>query len=295
MQTTTTDDATFSEHRPLLFAIAYRMTGSVMDAEDIVQEAFLRWQRRADAEVESPKAYLSAVVTRLSIDHLRAARTQRETYIGDWLPEPLVTAPGPDIAETAALHDSLAMAFLVLLEQLTPSERAAFLLHDVFGYDFREIATIIGRSEANCRQLARRARERVHAGRPRFDPEPEQREKLLRQFLAACIDGDLAALVGTLADDAILWSDGGGKARATLRPIHGADRIARFAIGATRKAAGVGIRPVAINGQPGAAFVAGGRVVSVLTFDSADGRISTIRIVANPDKLRAADRAIAPR
>ncbi len=286
----TTESDIFNEYRPLLFAIAYRMVGSVMDAEDIVQETYLRWQRREDAAVESPKAYLSAVVTRLSIDHLRAARTQRETYVGPWLPEPLVTEEEPDVAETAALHESLSMAFLVLLETLTPLERAVFLLHDVFGYDFREIAAIVEKSEANCRQLARRARQQIRARRPRFDAAPERGEQLTRQFIAACAEGDLSGLLTMLADDVTLWSDGGGKTQAATRPVHGADRVAKFLLGVARKAWkpwGVVPRFVRVNGQPGVVFMYGDRVANTMAFDIVDGRIRGVRIVLNPEKLRA--------
>jgi RNA polymerase sigma-70 factor (ECF subfamily) len=287
-QTVVAHDA-FNDYRSLLFAIAYRMLGSVTDAEDIVQDAYLRWQRRDDAEVQSPKAYLSAVVTRLSIDHLRAAHTQRETYLGPWLPEPLVTEQEPDVAETAALHESLSMAFLVLLETLTPLERAVFLLHDVFGYDFREIASIAEKSEANCRQLAHRARQQIQARRPRFDPEPEHREQLTRQFIAACTDGDLSGLLATLADDVTLWSDGGGKTQAATRPVYGADRVATFLLGIARKSwrpHGVLAHPASVNGQPGFVFTLGATVVNTIAFDIADGRIRAIRIVVNPEKLR---------
>lgn len=176
----------FNDHRSLLFAIAYRMIGSVMDAEDIVQEAYLRWQRRGESVAQSPKAYLSTVVTRLCVDHLRAAHTRRETYTGTWLPEPLVTEGEPDIADVAALHESLSLEFLVLLETLTPVERAVFLLHDVFAYDFHEVAGIVGKSEANCRQLGRRARQQIQSGRPRFDPSSEHQEHLTRHFITAC-------------------------------------------------------------------------------------------------------------
>jgi len=219
----TNDLEVFDSYRPLLFAIAYRMVGSVMDAEDIVQDAYLRWQRREDAAVQSARAYLSAIVTRLSIDHLRSAHTQRETYIGTWLPEPLITEREPDMDDTAVLHESLSMAFLVLLESLTPDERAVFLLHDVFAYDFHEIATIVGKSEANCRQVARRARQQIQARRPRFDPSPERQEQLTEQFITACTNGDLSGLLATLAHDATFWADGGGKARAPYRLIEGAE------------------------------------------------------------------------
>jgi RNA polymerase sigma-70 factor (ECF subfamily) len=276
------------------------MLGSVMDAEDVVQDAFLRWQGVSDAEVESPKAYLATIVTRLCLDHLRSARVQREQYVGPWLPEPLVGDVEPDVAETSALHESLSMAFLVLLESLTPLERAVFLLHDVFAYDYAEIARIVGKSEAHCRQLAHRARAYVAARRPRFDPSQEQHERLIQQFLRACSTGDVPALVATLSDDITVWSDGGGKVAAARQPIHGADAVGRFLIGITRKApAGMDARPMRVNDQPGLVIYVDGRPFGVLVFDVADGRIHGIRFVVNPDKLQhlagpAGDAATAP-
>lgn len=280
----------FDAHRPLLLAIAYRMTGSVMDAEDIVQEAYLRWERRGGRDVQSPRAYLSAVVTRLSIDHLRAAHTQREMYTGAWLPEPLIAEQEPDAADVAALHESLSMAFLVLLENLTPVERAIFLLHDVFRYDFHEIAGIVAKSEGNCRQIARRARQQIAARRPRFDPSPEQQERLTDQFIAACTDGDLSGLLATLAHDATFWGDGGGKARAPFRPVEGAERVATFLLGVMRNVPDAAeIHRATVNGQPGFLVTVAGAMYTALTFQIADGRIRAIHAVANPDKLRAVE------
>jgi RNA polymerase sigma-70 factor, ECF subfamily len=282
-----TPEAQFDAYRPLLFSIAYRMLGSVMDAEDVVQDAYLRWQSAADAAVESPKAYLSTIVTRLCLDHLRSARVQREEYVGPWLPEPLVTEQAPDVADTAALHESLSMAFLVLLESLTPVERAVFLLHDVFGYEFTEIAAIVGKSEANCRQLARRARGYVEARRPRFEPSTAQQDRLTRQFLRACTTGDLPGLVATLADDVTCWSDGGGKVAATRRPVRGRDAVARLLVGIARKApAGLDTRLTCVNGQPGFVSYLDGRPFAVLLLDIADARIQGVRLVINPDKLQ---------
>jgi RNA polymerase sigma-70 factor, ECF subfamily len=282
-----TPEAQFDAYRPLLFSIAYRMLGSVMDAEDVVQDAYLRWQSAADAAVESPKAYLSTIVTRLCLDHLRSARVQREEYVGPWLPEPLVTEQAPDVADTAALHESLSMAFLVLLESLTPVERAVFLLHDVFGYEFTEIADIVGKSETNCRQLARRARGYVEARRPRFEPSTSQQDRLTRQFLRACTTGDLPGLVATLADDVTCWSDGGGKVAATRRPVRGRDAVARLLVGIARKApAGLDTRLTRVNGQPGFVSYLDGRPFAVLLLDIADARIQGVRLVINPDKLQ---------
>ncbi len=277
----------FDRHRPLLFSIAYRMVGSVAEAEDVVQEAYLRWQKASEAEVRSPKAYLSAVVTRLCIDNLRSARVKREEYVGPWLPEPLLAEPTPDVADTVALDESLSMAFLVLLESLTPTERAVFLLREVFDYDYPEISRLLGKSESNCRQIARRARESVAARRPRFEHSPEQQERLMQQFVRACSTGDMPALLELLAEDVTLWSDGGGKVRAALNPIHGSDKVARFFLGVLRKAPPtLVVQPATINGQPGIISYADGSPLNVLTLDVADGRIKAVRIVANPEKLR---------
>ena len=262
------------------------MLGSVMDAEDVVQEAYLRWQRASETEVRSPKAYLSAVVTRLCIDQLRSARARREEYIGSWLPEPLPTDPAPD---AATLDESLSMAFLVLLESLNPTERAVFLLREVFDYDYGEISYLVDKSEENCRQIARRARQSVAARRPRFESSPEQEERLMGSFLEACFGGDMEGLLALLSEDVTLWSDGGGKTRAALNPIHGADKVARFFSGILRKAPpGFVVRRASINGRPGLiGYFEDGRPQSVATFDVAEGSIRAIRLVVNPEKLRA--------
>ena len=280
------DIGVFDQHRPLLFSIAYRMLGSVMDAEDVVQEAYLRWQRAPQAEVRSPKAYLSAVVTRLCIDQLRSARARREEYIGSWLPEPLPTEPAPD---AALLEESLSMAFLVLLESLNPTERAVCLLREVFDYDYGEISRLVDKSEENCRQIARRARQSVAARRPSFESSPEQEERLMGSFLEACFGSDMEGLLALLSEDVTLWSDGGGKTRAALNPIHGADKVARFFSGILRKApAGFVVRRASINGRPGLiGYFEDGRPQSVATFDVAEGSIRAIRLVVNPEKLRA--------
>ncbi len=251
-----------------------------MDAEDVVQEAYLRWQRAP--EVRSPRAYLSAVVTRLCIDQLRSARTQREQYVGPWLPEPLPTEPAP-------IDESLSMAFLVLLESLNPTERAVFLLREVFDYDYGEISYLVDKSEYNCRQIAHRARRSVAARRPRFESSPEQEERLMGSFLAACFGGDMEGLLALLSEDVTLWSDGGGKTRAALNPIHGADKVARFFSGILRKAPpGFVVRRASVNGRPGLiGYFEDGRPHSVTTFDIAKGSIRAIRLVVNPEKLRA--------
>lgn len=278
----------FDRYRPLLFSIAYRMLGSVTDAEDIVQEVFVRWQRAPEAEVRSPKAYLSAIVTRLCIDQLRSARAQREEYVGPWLPEPLPSEQASDMAETTALEESLSMAFLVLLESLNPTERAVFLLREVFDYDYDEISHLVGKSEANCRQIARRARQSVAARRPRFEHSPEQEERLTERFAEACTSGDMEGLLELLSDDITLWSDGGGKVRAALNPIRGSERVARFLLGILRKVPpGFVARRAWINGGPGIVGYVEGRPMSVVTLDVADGRIRAVHIVVNPEKLRA--------
>ncbi len=276
----------FERHRSLLFSIAYRMLGSVVEAEDVVQEAYLRWRRAPEDEVQSARAYLSAVVTRLSIDHLRSARARREEYVGPWLPEPLPSEP--EAPGEAVLDESLSMAFLVLLESLTPVERAVFLLREVFEYDYAEISRIVGRAEANCRQIARRARGAVAARRPRFDPSPEQHQRLTHRFVEVCSSGDMEGLLELLADDATVWSDGGGKAPAALRPIRGAEKVARFLLGVLRKApAGLAVRLRRINGGPGIVGYMDGRPTHAATLDVADGRVTGVRIVANPEKLRS--------
>ena len=278
----------FDRHRPLLFSVAYRMLGSVMEAEDVVQEAYLRWQKASGGEIRSPKSYLSAIVTRLSIDRLRSAKARREEYVGPWLPEPLATGEGSDVADAVALDETLSMAFLVLLESLSPVERAVFLLREVFDYDYDEISRLVGKSEANCRQIARRARQSVAARRPRFESSPEQEERLMGSFLEACMGGDMEGLLELLAEDITLWSDGGGKVRAALNPIHGSDKVARFLLGILSKAPpGLVVRRARINGQPGIiGYYADGQPQSVTTLDVADERIRAIRILVNPEKLK---------
>jgi RNA polymerase sigma-70 factor (ECF subfamily) len=278
----------YEELRPLLFSIAYGMLGSVGEAEDVVQEAFLRFHRVvADGqEIASPKAYLSAVTTRICIDQLRSARVRREQYVGQWLPEPIVTQP--DAAEYAATADSLSMAFLVLLETLSPVERAVFLLREVFDYGYDEIARVVGKSDANCRQLYVRARRHVDEGKPRFDASREQRNELARRFFAAAEEGDVEALERMLADDVVVYGDGGGKAPSWPRPIVGRHRVARLMAGTlaqVREHSGTW-RPTEVNGQPGVVFLApDGRIASVMSVDVADGVIQTIRGIINPDKL----------
>ncbi|HVT70070.1 MAG TPA: RNA polymerase sigma factor SigJ [Trebonia sp.] len=295
------DETGAAGYRPLLFSIAYGMTGSVGDAEDIVQDAFLGLTRarQAGTEVADLKAYLTTAVTRLGINHLKSARVRRETYVGDWLPEPVVVAAdGPGPAEHAELADSLSMAFLVLLETLSPVERAVFMLREVFGYDYPAVARIAGKTEANCRQIFARARQRVTAGARApagvLDraPGPARRaegEELARRFFAAAAGGDMAALLGMLAPDVVFHGDGGGKAQALGKPLAGREPVLRLLGGLFRRGRflGASLRLAWVNGQPGAVtYDAGGRVVSVFALDIADGMVQTIRSVVNPDKLR---------
>ncbi|RMF58296.1 MAG: RNA polymerase sigma-70 factor [Bacteroidetes bacterium] len=275
----------FEQHRPHLFGLAYRMLGSVADAEDVVQEAFLRWQRAG--AVTTPHAFLTTVVTRLCIDHLRSARVQREAYVGPWLPEPLLASnhPSPDTEIERA--DTLSMAFLLLLERLAPVERAVFLLHDVFGYDFAEVAELVGKTAVNCRQIAHRARRRLRDGRPRFDVSLREQARLADRFARAVQDGDLAGLLELLAEDAVLYTDGGGKVAAALKPIRSALHIARFFLGLARKAGpDVQLHPCRVNGSPGFLVTRKDHPENVVIFHVEDGRIRHIYVVRNPDKLR---------
>ena len=274
------------QYRGLMFSIAYRMTGSVSDAEDIVQEAFARVLRDG-IEMDEPKAYLATTVTRLAINQLRSARVRRESYVGAWLPEPVVSEPGPE--EHAEMADSLSMAFLVILESLNPTERAVLLLHDVFGYDHAEIATIVGKSDAACRQILVRARRHVADGKPRFAANREQRDAVARRFFAAADGGDMDELLAVLAPDVTFYGDGGGKAQAVAAPLAGGERVARFLAALFRRgrALDVSVRFAEVNGQPGAVtYDAAGKVVNVFALDIADGLVIAIRSVVNPDKLR---------
>lgn len=272
------------ELRGYLFAIAYRMLGSVAEAEDVVQEAFVRYHE-ASPDAESPRAYLATVTTRLAIDHLRSARVRREVYPGEWLPEPLVDDDAQRHAETA---DSLSLTFLHLLEKLSPLERAVFLLREVFDYPYDELAAIVGKSPENCRQILARARKRIDEGRRRFDVSREERDEVARRFIAAWEEGDLDGLVALLAPDATLHGDGGGKAPSVPVPLVGAERIAKAILGWGRQGLerGLTYRPTHVNGEPGAVFYEpDGTPVWVTAFEIADGVVVGIRSILNPDKL----------
>jgi RNA polymerase sigma factor (sigma-70 family) len=296
------DEAGEAGYRPLLFSVAYGMTGSVGDAEDIVQDAFVGLTRahQAGTVIADPKAYLTTAVTRLGINYLRSARVRRETYVGDWLPEPVVVpaaglggAGGPGPAEHAELADSLSMAFLVLLEALTPVERAVFMLREVFGYGYPDVAGAVGKTEVNCRQIFARARQRIAAGRPEpggATPPARQAEgeELARRFFEAAAGGDMDALLAMLAPDVVLHGDGGGKAQAIGRPVAGRDRVMLLLVGLFRRGRplGVSLRLAWVNGQPGAVMHdPQGRVISVMELAVAEGVVQAIHAVINPDKL----------
>ncbi|MER5437657.1 RNA polymerase sigma factor SigJ [Streptomyces sp. NPDC002790] len=287
---TDTEIDDFEEHRPVLMGVAYRMLGRVADAEDVVQDAWLRWSRADRADVREPRAYLVRVTTRLAIDRLRQSQARRESYVGPWLPEPLVTDFGPrvpDTAEQAVLADSVSLAVLVVLESLSPLERAVFVLREAFGLTYAEIAGTLERGEAAVRQLAARARKHVDERRPRFDVDPVQQRDLTERFLAAASEGDLDGLMAMLAPDARLVGDSGGKARAPLRVIETADKVGRFVQGAVRQGGSEGfeLRIVEFNGVLGVLVTGGGKPDSVLQLGLREGRIQQIYIVRNPDKL----------
>lgn len=285
----------FMDYRPLLFSIAYRMLGSAADAEDAVQETFLRWHRARGAgeEIHKPKGWLTTTISRVCLDQLGSARVKREQYIGPWLPEPLAGS-APDVAETAADFDSLSVAFMVLLESLSPKERAVFLLHDVFGYDFASVGEIVGESDAYCRQIAKRARAHMTDRRPRFAADPAQRDRLTSRFLQAVTNGDMPALIETLTDDVTILSDGGGKVHAARKPVIGREKVAMFLVNIGRLAPeGTRVSVDSINGQPGLITLVDGAIFNAITFDYSDDGIRSIYIVLNPDKLRPLAEALA--
>jgi RNA polymerase sigma-70 factor (ECF subfamily) len=294
-----TDTEAFQSYRPLLFSIAYRMLGSASEADDVLQDAFLRYaaaeQRGvgdAPSEIRSPKAYLSTIVTRLCLDRLKAARTAREQYLGPWLPEALLTQ-ADDPQDDAERHESITLAFLVLLEALTPQERAVFLLREVFEYDYAEIGAILGISAANCRQLFHRAKQHVAAGRPRFQPAPERQHELVERFLAATQRGDIQGLTSMLAQDVTFTADGGGKVPSARKPVQGRDAVARLLLGLVRAAeralqiafSDLRYDVTEVNGEPALVLWVHERLDTVFVYSVADGQVAAIRALRNPEKL----------
>ncbi|CCK27966.1 ECF subfamily RNA polymerase sigma-24 subunit [Streptomyces davaonensis JCM 4913] len=275
----------YLEHRRLLFATAYRMLGSVADAEDVLQDAWLSWSTADRSTIRHPKAYLVRTVTNLSLNRLTSARATRETYVGPWLPEPLLTSP--DIATEAELADSVSTAMLVVLETLSPVERAVFLLREVFGYSHAEIAEALDRPEATVRQIAHRARAHVQARRPRYDADAAQRQQVTDQFLQACAGGDLNAVMELLAPEVTSWADGGGKVTAARRPLHGVENVARWMLGfmAKPELAAMTMESAVVNGELGILAKLDGQIIGALTYDITDGRMHTLRFQVNPDKL----------
>ncbi|MFF9180713.1 RNA polymerase sigma-70 factor [Streptomyces misionensis] len=288
----TADPATdvFEAHRPLLTGVAYRMLGRVADAEDVVQDAWLRWSRADHAEIREPRAYLVRITTRLAIDRLRLARSRAESYVGPWLPEPCLTEYGdtaPDAADRAVLADSVSLAVLVVLESLSPLERAVFVLREAFGFPYAEIAALLDRGEPAVRQLAGRARRHVAERRPRYDVDPARRRELTERFLVAASGGDLDGLMSVLAPDVRLVADGGGKVRSALRILHGADKVARFLAAVMPEAVpDLTVRALEVNGGPAALVLSGGKPDSLFQLDVVDGRVTSVYIQRNPDKLR---------
>lgn len=280
----------FEAHRPMLIGVAYRMLGRAADAEDVVQEAWLRWAADDRSEVREPRAFLVRITTRLAIDRLRQVQSRRESYVGPWLPEPIITDFGPsvpDTAERALLADSVSLALLVVLESLSPLERAVFVLREAFGFPYAEIATALDRGEAAVRQLAGRARRHVDEGRPRYDVDPAQRRDLTERFLTAAASGDLEGLLALLAPDVRLVGDSGGKSKAPLRIMESADKIGRFLVAVSQGTAETfGIRYAEVNGGPALVALVDGTVDSVFQIDIRDGRIACVYILRNPDKLR---------
>jgi RNA polymerase sigma-70 factor (ECF subfamily) len=283
------DPQTFEAYRPLMFSIAYRMLGSAMEAEDILQEAYLRYQAVEAADIRSPKAYLCQIVTHLCLDQLKSARVQRENYFGPWLPEPILTAEGPRAA--ASQRESISTAFLVILESLSPAERAVFLLREVFDYSYAEIAEMLGKSEANCRQIGRRARQYVHQHRPRFEPSSGEQERLVNGFLKAIDSGDVAALTRLLAQDVAVYGDGGGKVPAAPRPVSGREKVVPFLMRVYRLLpTGAGVESARVNGSPGLLFRSQGKLLGVVTFTFSGSRIQAVYNLLNPEKLAYIER-----
>jgi RNA polymerase sigma-70 factor (TIGR02957 family) len=297
----------FDEHRGLLVSVAYRILGSVSDAEDAVQETYLRWNKVDPAQVSNPRAFLVRVTTRLAIDRLRRAKTRRETYVGPWLPEPILTSR--DVAEDVALAESVSMAMLVVLETLSPLERAVFVLREAFGMPYAEIADVLGRKEEAVRQLGRRARDHVQERRSRFDTDESEQRRVTERFLQATSTGDLEALVAVLSPEVTLVADGGGRALAPRRPVRGAEKVARFlltvateermarflrSVGSEPIVADLRVRVAPVNGGPGILVVSGDRPISALVLDVSEGVVQTIHLVANPEKLAGVRGIVMP-
>ncbi|HEY6296381.1 MAG TPA: RNA polymerase sigma-70 factor [Streptosporangiaceae bacterium] len=285
------DTETFEAHRDLMFAVAYRMLGTVADAEDAVQDAWLRWSAAPRQGVAQPRAYLTKIITNTSLNRLRSVRARREAYLGPWLPEPLLTSENPDYAERAVVAESVSLAMLVVLESLTPEERAVFVLREVFGFSHAEIGEALDRTDASVRQLAHRAREHVQARRPRFEVDRGQQREVTRRFLDAAGGGDLDELIAVLAPEVTLTSDGGGVARAALRPVAGAAKVARMLFGLRRKV-GLDVPDLRselaeINGGPGLLYTAAGRSLAAMTWEVSGGQVTAIHLITNPDKLAA--------
>jgi RNA polymerase sigma-70 factor (TIGR02957 family) len=284
---------TFELHRQKLFGVAYRMLGSASEAEDVVQDAWLRYDAAAKDSIRSPEAFLTTIVTRLCLDRLKSARATREEYVGPWLPEPLLTDGRAGPEQSAALAESVSLAFMVLLETLTPEERATFLLREIFEYDYESIAEILKTTPANCRQLFHRAKVHLQDRKPRFREDARRKHELVGRFLAALRDGDAAGFTSVLTADVALWSDGGGKVLAARRPIFGRDHVIQLMIGIRRTASSMGydlaqlaMQIVDVNGEPALALRLAGRVDSIYTFEFAADGITALRIIRNPDKLR---------
>jgi RNA polymerase sigma-70 factor, ECF subfamily len=283
----------FEQQRSYLFSIAYRLLGTVSDAEDVVQDAFLRWHRTPAQEVRSPRAFLATTVVRLCMDLLRSARARREVYVGPWLPEPLVTTGRTDLTDSLVLRESLSFAFLLMLEKLSPPERAVFVLREVFDYDYADIAQMVDKSEANCRQVFHRARQRLADEQSRFESTREQQERLTEQFLRAANSGDVQQLVSLLTEDVVAIHDGGGKALAGLRPIYSRDRVSRGFLGNLRKSPPDEAWIDEVNGQPAIVATRAGKPYGVLLLDVRGDQVRSMYLVVNPDKLAAIERHLA--
>ena len=280
--------STFARHRSLLFSIAYRMLGSVSDAEDMLQETFIRWQRSSDEEIRDPRAFLVTIVTRLCLAQLRSARVKREEYVGSWLPEPIVTDESVDPLGVLRIDESLSMALMLLLERLTPVERAVFILREVFEFEYAEIARALGQSEANCRKLLQRARGHVGTMRQRFAASKEELDQLMRRFLSATREGDLQGLLALLSADVKLYSDGGGKARALPNVIEGSEKVARAMMHAMTNflPPDLEFETTSINGEPGVISYLNGAPFSAVTVNFREDRVKAVFVVTNPDKLK---------